>query len=420
LAKEESLLRHVRPAGAGHDKPASDKLRDDDRYGAAIRLSGYDPPLSAPPRRAALDAGEDAMNRTEQQARAAWTVADLERDASWQFQIGDAAQAEMARVVKAVYDPDRPLFDYHREEFDLGPAWDTVAAAIREAHHGRGIALVHGLPREGLSEQEFRLVNWAVGLHAGVARPQGKATQYISEVRDAGTDYRGAGGRGYSSNAKLDFHVDGADIATLGCYNKAKAGGQSMITSTLAALAALQAERPDLAEVAHETFYFSRQNEEAEDEGPYYGQPLIDYCDGLTFGKWNRNRVISAQRIDAVPRLTDAQQECMDVMDKILQRPDLMYTMYLEPGDLQIFNNHTMLHSRTHYEDFEKPAEKRLLFRLWLAPPDSARLPETWWDFYRSCEPGTVRGGIRGHHHDETCRAWEKRQAGSLGMAVRV
>ena len=53
-----------------------------------------------------------------------------------------------------------------------------------------------GLPREALGEAEFELLNWAIGLHAGVARPQGKASQYISAVRDAGTDYRSAGGRG--------------------------------------------------------------------------------------------------------------------------------------------------------------------------------------------------------------------------------
>lgn len=349
---------------------------------------------------------------------AAWTVADLERDQGWRFQIDEAARAQLARTVKQAYDPDRPLFDYACEDFDFGPAWETIAAALREAHEGRGLALVHGLPREGLSEEEFRLLNWAIGLHAGVARPQGKASQYISAVRDAGTDYRGAGGRGYSSKARLDFHVDGADIATLGCYNKARAGGQSMITSSLTALATLKAERPELAEIAHQTFYFSRQNEEAPDEGAYYGQPLVDYCEGHTFAKWNRNRVLSAQRIDEVPRLTEGQQECMDAMDAILQRSEFMFTMYLEPGDLQVFNNHVMLHSRTDYEDFEKPEEKRLLFRLWLAPPDGVRLPDSWWDFYRATEPGTVRGGIRGHNHDEACQTWERRQAASLGMVA--
>ena len=356
------------------------------------------------------------MNEAKINHPAAWRAADLKNDQSWVFQIDDAGRTELARVIKATYDPDRPLFDYRREEFDLGPAWQTIAAGLQEAHHGRGLALVHGLPRDSLSEEEFKLLNWVIGLHTGVARPQGKASQYISPVRDVGVDYRAASGRGYSSNAKLDFHVDGADLATLACYNTAKSGGQSMISSSVTAREMLMTERPDLAEIAHQEFYFSRQKEEAEDEGAFYGQPLFDYEEGEVFGKWNRNRVQSAQNIEGVPRLTDKQRECMDMMDAILQQN--MYTMYLAPGDLQIINNHTTLHSRTEYVDFDKPEEKRLLYRLWLAPPDSVRLPQSWWDFYRSTEPGTVRGGIRGHEHNAECQAWEARQAASLGMSA--
>ena len=55
---------------------------------------------------------------------------------------------------------------------------------------------------------------------------------------------------------------------------------------------------------------------------------------------------------------------------------------------------------------------------LWLAPPDSRRLPESWRNAYRAVEPGTVRGGIRGQNHDETRRAFERRQAADLGMRM--
>ena len=153
-----------------------------------------------------------------------------------------------------------------------------------------------------------------------------------------------------------------------------------MITSSLTARHQLMAERPDLAELAHREFYFSRQNEQAPDEAPFYGQPLFDFADGLVFGKWNRNRVESAQKIKGVPKLSDGQREAMNVLDEILRRPDLMFTMYLEPGDLQVLNNHVILHSRTDFIDFHQPMQKRLLFRLWLAPPDSVRLPVSWGD----------------------------------------
>ncbi len=347
---------------------------------------------------------------------AAWRAADLKTDPGWILALDDAARADLARAVKQARDPDRSLFDYTRDEFDLGAGWPVIAAAFDEAHHGRGLALVRGLPREGMSEEEFELLNWAIGLHAGVARPQGKATQYISQVRDAGTDYRSVTGRGYSSNAELDFHVDGADLATLACYNKSRSGGQSMITSAVTAHERLAAERPDLAQLMYRDFHFSRQGEQAPDEGPFYGQPIFEEADGRLFAKWNRNRVQSAQKIEGVPPLTDAQREAMDVLDAILRRPDLMFTMYLEPGDLQIMNNHVMLHSRTNFVDYDEPARKRLLYRLWLAPPDSVRLPESWKHFYRSVEPGAVRGGIRGHCYDDACAAFDRRQAAALGM----
>jgi len=349
---------------------------------------------------------------------AAWRVADLAADTSWIFAIDEAARAQVLRAMDAAHDPDKPLFDYTREDFDLGPAWDVIAAAIAEAHHGRGFALVRGMPRAGLGEAQFELMNWAVGLHAGVARPQGLESQYISPVRDAGTDYRAANGRGYSSNAQLDFHADGADLVTLACYNKARSGGQSMVSSSVSAREELIKLRPDLAEVAHQDFHFSRQHEQAPDEEPFYGQPLFDIEDGRVFGKWNRNRVQSAQKLDGVPPLTPAQRETMDVLDQILRRTDLMFTMHLEPGDLQILNNHVMLHSRTEFVDFDAPVDKRLLSRLWLAPPDSVRLPESWGAFYRTVVPGAVRGGIRGHHHDQICQAFDRRQAAALGMSV--
>ena len=90
----------------------------------------------------------------------------------------------------------------------------------------------------------------------------------------------------------------------------------------------------------------------------------------------------------------------------------------LQPGDVQIVNSHVTLHSRTEFVDQDDPAQKRLLYRLWLAPPDSERLPESWRDLYRTVEPGMVRGGIRGHQYDERCEAFEQRQASDLGMRM--
>jgi hypothetical protein len=349
---------------------------------------------------------------------AEWTTDSLDADPGWIFTLGDHARRDLVEAVWRGQDPDKALIDYRRGDFDLGSAAGPLAAAFNEAKHGCGIALIRGLPRDVLDETQFELLTWAIGLHAGVPRPQGKASHYVSAVRDAGTVYRSSGGRGYSSNAELDFHTDGADIVGLSCFNRAKSGGRSMVTSSLTAHNRLAVVRPDLAEVLHQPFFFSRQAEQADDEGPFYPNPIFDTCEGRLFSKWNRNRVTMAQRLDGVPALTQPQHEATDELDRILRQPDLMYSMELQPGDMQLLNNHVTLHSRTNFEDHEDPARKRLLFRLWIAPPDSVRLPESWRPAYRSVDPGTVRGGIIGQAYDAVRREFDRRQAEDVGMRI--
>jgi len=358
------------------------------------------------------------INSIELDSPTAWDANDLETDQSWIFPLDDKARRDVAQAVKKAYDPDKSLFDYHRQDFALGSAWPTIAAAFDEAKHGRGVALIRGLPRDGISESEFRILSWAIGLHTGVGRPQGKASQYISPVRDAGTDYRSSTGRGYSSSAKLDFHTDSADVVALSCYNQAVSGGMSMVTSSPAAYGRMAEEHPDLLEFLHQPVHFSRQGEQSGDEAPSYPHPIFDHAEGRLFSRWNRNRVTVAQQLEGVPQIGARHREALETFDELLRQPGLMYTMYLQPGDVQLLNSHVNLHARTDFVDHQDAEKKRLLFRLWLATPDSCRLPDSWRVQYRAVEPGTVRGGIFGHQYDAGCKGFDARQAQELGMKL--
>src|SRR5687767_4986030 len=115
---------------------------------------------------------------------ACWSVDELNSDRRWMFQLGVEARRDLLAAFGKSIAPERTLLDYRRDEFDLGSAWPVISAALDEVKHGRGVALVRGLPRDGLDEKQFELMTWAIGLHSGVPRPQGKATHYISAVRD--------------------------------------------------------------------------------------------------------------------------------------------------------------------------------------------------------------------------------------------
>jgi len=366
-----------------------------------------DPSLSAFIAEAA-QAGRDA---------AAWQSVDLERETDWIVNIHHAARENMATVVLAAMRPGQPLFDYHRNDFPFSDgALTPVRQAVWQEQHGRGIALVRGLPRESLSAEAFELLTWALGLHIGVARPQDRQTRYINAVRDAGVDYRSPTGRGYSSSAELDFHVDGGDIVMLSCFNAAASGGESLCASAVSAWRQMILERPDLAHALELPVAYSRQGEEPPGEAPFFMTPVIGRTETNLFCRWNRNRIRNGQAIAGAPVCSEQQLEAMEYFDSILRRPEIMFRMYLEPGDLQILSNFSTLHSRTAFVDHPEPERKRLLYRLWLTPPDGVRLPSAWTISWGSADPGVVRGGNPGHHYDERCKMFEARQAAELGM----
>lgn len=350
-------------------------------------------------------------------ALAAWTVAEVESETRWIFPLSEAEAAELLAAVRRGQVDGKPLLDYRRGDFDFRLSQGKLAAAFREVRDGRGMALVRQLPRAGVSPAEFELMTWAIGLHFGVARPQDRLSRYINEVKDVGTDYRSPTGRGYSSKSELDFHVDGSDIVLLSCYNQAPVGGMSMSTSSVKAYEVVLAERPDLAEVLRSTDYpFSKNGEQPPGEAAWTAAPLVGFEDGHLFCVWNRNRIENAQKLPDAPRLTAEQREAMEYLDSVVRRPELMLCMHLEPGDLQLLSNQTQLHSRTHFEDHPDEDKKRTLYRLWLAMPDSRRLPPGWEGYTGSREAGTVRGGSKGHRYDEACARFDAEQARAMGM----
>ncbi len=67
----------------------------------------------------------------------------------------------------------------------------------------------------------------------------------------------------------------------------------------------------------------------------------------------------------------------------------------LQPGDIQLLNNHTCLHFRSSFEDYEDVDQKRHLLRLWLTPAEDRPLPDFYADMMSNGVEAGVRGGIR-------------------------
>jgi alpha-ketoglutarate-dependent taurine dioxygenase len=86
------------------------------------------------------------------------------------------------------------------------------------------------------------------------------------------------------------------------------------------------------------------------------------------------------------------QRDALVQVQEIANRPELMLTMQFQEGDIQLINNHTMLHAREAYEDWPEPGRERHLLRMWIAVDDARRRPlaDALTERYRWVQ----RGGI--------------------------
>lgn len=351
-----------------------------------------------------------------------WNRADLERDSSWVTPLTPAQIADFEQALRHALAADKPFFALSRHDFPLGgDAAAVLKAVVGETQIGRGFQVLRGFPVDRWRVDELRLLFWCIGLHLGVARPQGRDSRFLNDVRDIGVDYRSATGRGYSSKSALDFHADGSDLVGLMCLRTARAGGTSLISSSIRAWNEMVATRPDLARELTGLFTFGRQGEQAPEEAPYYEAPVVGWKDGRFACRHIRNHINTAQRVfPEVPRLTEAQIAALDLFDSTLGRDDLCFHMQFEPGDIQLINNHIVLHSRTDYEDHDDPALKRHLLRLWLASPHAQALPDNWAVAYKDTRAGAVRGGFRGVGITDEARTFETRLAAEHGMRLDI
>lgn len=212
-----------------------------------------------------------------------WRRNDLETDRSWIQPLEQAAVDDFRRALEHALTTRKPLLQMSKSDFPIREDGQRALSKVLAATQGGyGIALVRGVPIAGLAEDEARVLFWGIGLHLGVARPQGKNSQFMSDVRAEGGEYRSPTGRGYNTNASLDFHSDAADIVALLCLRDAKTGGESLVTSSIAARNEMMQTRPDLVEVLYRPFVYSRQGSRRQRKHPISKCPSLENATGTS------------------------------------------------------------------------------------------------------------------------------------------
>ncbi len=277
------------------------------------------------------------------------------------------------------------------------PALQLLVEEIRAATlHGRGFILVRGVPVERWTKRQCAIAYFGLGTLLGEPVSQNAMGHILGHVQDIGADYARPEHRGYQTAARLPYHCDSSDLVGLLCLKPAKAGGKSSIVSSWALFNEMLRRHSDLLPELLAPVHRDRRGEVPDGAEPWYAVPVFSPMpDGGLVATYVRSAMRKAQRFPAVPRMTPALEAACDALDALAEDPAIHLDMDFQPGDMQFVSNHWIMHSRTAYEDFPDPADRRHLFRLWLACADGPPLPETYTAAWQGATAQGRPAGIR-------------------------
>jgi TfdA family taurine catabolism dioxygenase TauD len=321
--------------------------------------------------------------------RSVWYGPQLTANSEWIERFSEDEIDEVERSVHAVEQAGFTIESLVR----LPTLRPRLRQMLDEVMNGRGFVLIKRLPVERWTRQQVAIAFLIIGSQLGALRMQNAQGHLLGHVKDLGKSSDDPNTRIYQTRERQTFHTDSCDVVALLCLHKAKSGGFSSLVSSTTIFNEMRKHRPDLLQVLLEPIETDRRGETPDGSKPYFKIPVFNYHEGLVSAIYQRQYIESARRFPDVPPLTTKQIEALNLFDELANDPRLHLMMDLEPGDIQLVHNHTILHDRTAFEDFPEPDRKRHLLRLWIAPPNARPLPEVFAERFGSVTPGN-RGGV--------------------------
>ena len=295
----------------------------------------------------------------------AWKAADLASKDAYAFDFTrrhrDALDAALVGVRRAGLAID----DIDRAEFPLDAIAADIAAIDGEVRHGRGLVLIRGFPVERYDLDDLETVYWGFGAHFGTAVSQSVLGDRIGHVTDKSAE--AASERSYRNANELTLHTDCNEMIAMLSVRTAKHGGESKYASAITVHNEMLRSHPEDLPALYEGFYYHRRGEEPPGAPPCTAHkvPVFSSVEGHVSARY-----VPGYLQAAAPELgiefPAALVRAMARFDATACREDIMITVLLEPGELSLQNNFTVLHGRTRFEDHGEPGRERLLLRLWI------------------------------------------------------
>lgn len=323
--------------------------------------------------------------------RSAWYGPELAQSDAWIERLSDVEIDEVEQSFRRLEAVD--FTSITAGDVPLPTLAPRLRRILDEVLNGRGFVLIRSLPVERWTRREAAIAFLIIGVHLGTLRMQNAEGHLLGHVRDMGRSSDDPNTRIYQTRERQTHHTDSCDVVGLLSLQTAKSGGLSNLVSSTTIFNEIRRRRPDLLRVLLEPIETDRRGEVPEGGKPYFTIPVFNYFAGLVSAIYQRQYIESARRFPGVAPLSPLQVEALDLLDELANDPQLNLMMDLQPGDIQLVHNHTILHDRTAFEDYREPERKRHLLRLWVAPNGARALPEVYAERFGSITPGD-RGGV--------------------------
>jgi len=259
-----------------------------------------------------------------------------------------------------------------RDNFRLPDIEQDIAAWRDQVMHQSGIIILSGFPIERYSKQEMGMMYFGLGTHFGTAMSQSVMGDRLGQVIDVGG--KDPKERAYRNSTELDMHTDACDIVAMMCLQQAQSGRDSGYVSAISIYNEILRRQPELMPLLMQGFYYHRFGEEAPGQSPVTEEriPVFSFSQGYLSVNYLRSYIEMAAAETRTP-LGARQRTALDLVDEIALDDDFALKFITQPGEAVFFNNLTILHNRSAFEDSDLPAEKRHLLRLWLVAHEPRR-----------------------------------------------
>mmetsp|Transcript_8941 Transcript_8941/g.27124 ORF Transcript_8941/g.27124 Transcript_8941/m.27124 type:complete len:356 (-) Transcript_8941:65-1132(-) len=153
-----------------------------------------------------------------------WTADEARRaESEWMYELSPGHIEELEAATEHLVSSGRAVVEgnYVRlaegvtaEDFPLPSLGVLLGRVQSDVVHGRGFALLRGLPVERWSRLTSVLTAYGIGLHWGSLRPQNKHAHLVGHVKDTGVDplHKNPDTRIYLTRAAQPWHVDSVDL----------------------------------------------------------------------------------------------------------------------------------------------------------------------------------------------------------------